>query len=58
MQAIVLYDLDLHNTEIYYRSWQDIEFAQAANIHLKWLHKADDNSLEDRPWYREKIIYD
>jgi aspartyl-tRNA(Asn)/glutamyl-tRNA(Gln) amidotransferase subunit A len=40
---IVVYDLDLHNTERYYKSWQDIRLAEAAEIHLKWLNTRADN---------------
>jgi aspartyl-tRNA(Asn)/glutamyl-tRNA(Gln) amidotransferase subunit A len=47
--TIVVYDLDLHNTEQYYKSWQDIRLAEAAEIHLKWLNtRADDYSHEVR----------
>jgi aspartyl-tRNA(Asn)/glutamyl-tRNA(Gln) amidotransferase subunit A len=46
---IVVYDLDLHNTERYCKSWQDIRLAEAAEIHLKWLNtRADDYSHEVR----------
>src|SRR5215216_598031 len=33
----IVYDLDLHSTEKYYRSWRDIRLAEAAEIHLRWL---------------------
>ncbi len=46
---MVVYDLDLHNTERYCKSWQDIRLAEAAQIHLKWLDtRADDHSHEVR----------
>jgi aspartyl-tRNA(Asn)/glutamyl-tRNA(Gln) amidotransferase subunit A len=48
-RTIVVQDLDLHNTELYYKSWQDIRLAEAAEIHLKWLNtRADDYSHEVR----------
>jgi aspartyl-tRNA(Asn)/glutamyl-tRNA(Gln) amidotransferase subunit A len=48
--VVVCDDLDLHNTEKYYRSWRDIRLAEAAEIHLKWLNTraVDDYSLEVR----------
>ncbi len=45
----IVYDLDLHNTEKYYRSWREIRLAEAAEIHLKWLNtRAEDYSYEVR----------
>jgi aspartyl-tRNA(Asn)/glutamyl-tRNA(Gln) amidotransferase subunit A len=47
--AIVVYDLDLHETEKYQRAWQNIRLAEASEIHIKWLKtRADDYSLEVR----------
>ena len=47
--AAVYDDIDLYNTEKYYNSWKDIRLAEAAEIHLKWLHtRAQDYSEEVR----------
>ena len=44
-----VYDLDLHNTEYYYRSWLGIRLAETAAIHLKLLNtSAEDYSDEVR----------
>jgi aspartyl-tRNA(Asn)/glutamyl-tRNA(Gln) amidotransferase subunit A len=41
--------LDFHHTSKYFRSWQDIRLAEAAEIHLKWLNtRAYDYSDEVR----------
>jgi aspartyl-tRNA(Asn)/glutamyl-tRNA(Gln) amidotransferase subunit A len=37
-ESIIVFDLDLHNTEKYFKSWRDIRLAEAAEIHLKWLN--------------------
>jgi aspartyl-tRNA(Asn)/glutamyl-tRNA(Gln) amidotransferase subunit A len=36
--SIIVYDLDLHHTSEYYRSWRDVRLAEAAEIHLGWLN--------------------
>jgi aspartyl-tRNA(Asn)/glutamyl-tRNA(Gln) amidotransferase subunit A len=36
--SMIVYDLDLHNTSEYYRSWRDVRLAEAAEIHLGWLN--------------------
>jgi aspartyl-tRNA(Asn)/glutamyl-tRNA(Gln) amidotransferase subunit A len=47
--SIIVYDLDLHNTSEYYRSWRDVRLAEAAEIHLEWLNtRAYDYSDEVR----------
>ena len=47
--SIVAYDLDLHNTERYHRTWQEIRLAEASEIHMKWLNtRANDYSYEVR----------
>jgi aspartyl-tRNA(Asn)/glutamyl-tRNA(Gln) amidotransferase subunit A len=47
--SIVVYDLDLHNTEKYHRAWQEIRLAEASEIHSKWLNtRANDYSQEVR----------
>jgi aspartyl-tRNA(Asn)/glutamyl-tRNA(Gln) amidotransferase subunit A len=34
-ESIIVFDLDLHNTEKYFKSWRDIRLAEASEIHLK-----------------------
>jgi aspartyl-tRNA(Asn)/glutamyl-tRNA(Gln) amidotransferase subunit A len=47
--SMIVYDLDLHNTSEYYRSWRDVRLAEAAEIHLGWLNtRAYDYSDEVR----------
>ena len=47
--SIVVYDVDLHNTEKYHRVWQEIRLAEASEIHMKWLNtRANDYSYEVR----------
>jgi aspartyl-tRNA(Asn)/glutamyl-tRNA(Gln) amidotransferase subunit A len=47
--SIIVYDLDLHNTEKYHRAWQEIRLAEASEIHMKWLNtRQDDYSYEVR----------
>lgn len=47
--AIVSYDVDLRNTDKYYKCWRDIRLAETAEIHLKWLKtRAEDYSSEVR----------
>ena len=48
--SIVLYDLDLHDTEKYHRAWRNIRLAEASEIHSKWLRTraANDYSQEVR----------
>ena len=49
IQSIVVCDLDLQNTEKYYRAWQEIRLAEASEIHMKWLKtRANDYSYEVR----------
>lgn len=49
MESTLVHDLNSHNTEKYYTSWQDIRLAEAAEIHLKWLNtRAYDYSDEVR----------
>ena len=48
-QGIIVFNLDLRNTEKYYKSWLDLRLAEAANIHQEWLKtKPDDYSQEVR----------
>ena len=35
--SIEVYDLDIHDTEKYQRTWQNIRLAEASEIHIKWL---------------------
>src|SRR5918912_1467179 len=35
--SIEVYDLDIHHTEKYQRTWQNIRLAEASEIHIKWL---------------------
>jgi aspartyl-tRNA(Asn)/glutamyl-tRNA(Gln) amidotransferase subunit A len=37
-ESIIVFDLHLHNPEKYYKSWRDIRFAEASEIHRKWLN--------------------
>jgi aspartyl-tRNA(Asn)/glutamyl-tRNA(Gln) amidotransferase subunit A len=47
--SLVVHNLDLHNTEKYYRSWLGIRLAETAAIHLKLLNtRAEDYSDEVR----------
>jgi aspartyl-tRNA(Asn)/glutamyl-tRNA(Gln) amidotransferase subunit A len=48
-EFIEAHDVNLHNSDKYHTSWQDIRLAEAAEIHLKWLKtKAADYSDEVR----------
>jgi len=47
--SIEAYDLDIHDTEKYQRTWQNIRLAEASEIHIKWLKtRANDYSPEVR----------
>ncbi|MFL6343408.1 MAG: amidase [Nitrososphaeraceae archaeon] len=47
--SIIVYNVDLHNTEKYHRVWQEIRLAEASEIHMKWLNtRANDYSYEVR----------
>ncbi|MFL6461471.1 MAG: amidase, partial [Nitrososphaeraceae archaeon] len=47
--SIIVYNVDLHNTENYHRVWQEIRLAEASEIHMKWLNtRANDYSYEVR----------
>jgi aspartyl-tRNA(Asn)/glutamyl-tRNA(Gln) amidotransferase subunit A len=46
-KSVIIDDFNLQNTEKYYSSWRYIRFAEATNVHLKWLNtRADDYSPE------------
>lgn len=48
-QDIVVLNLDLRNTERYYKSWLDVRLAETANVHQDWLNtKSDYYSREVR----------
>jgi aspartyl-tRNA(Asn)/glutamyl-tRNA(Gln) amidotransferase subunit A len=45
----IYYDVDLRNTDKYYKCWRDIRLAEGAEIHFKWLKtRAEDYSGEVR----------
>jgi aspartyl-tRNA(Asn)/glutamyl-tRNA(Gln) amidotransferase subunit A len=47
--VIVYYDVELRNTDKYYKCWRDVRLAEAAEIHSKWLKtRAEDYSSEVR----------
>jgi aspartyl-tRNA(Asn)/glutamyl-tRNA(Gln) amidotransferase subunit A len=47
--SVVLYDLDLHDTDLYQKTWQKIRLAETAEIHTKWLKtRAKEYSREVR----------
>jgi aspartyl-tRNA(Asn)/glutamyl-tRNA(Gln) amidotransferase subunit A len=46
-QGIIVFNLDLRNTEKYYKSWQDLRLAEAANTHQDWLKTKPDEYSQD-----------
>ena len=46
-ESIIVFDLDLHNTAKYYKSWRDTRFAEASEIHLKWLNTGAAEAYND-----------